>query len=128
MYFSQAITADDFAMKKNPKYVNKVVAPTLEPISSIGGFRTLPDYSFDTMPDDYVALVLIGGFGWNTPVAEKVMPIIKSAIEQEKVIGAICNAASFMFDLCTYKKQKESDIGAYTIKQTTDYYKTILRA
>lgn len=32
------------------------------------------------------------------------------------------------FDLCTYKKQKESDIGAYTIKQTTDYYKTILRA
>lgn len=26
------------------------------------------------------------------------------------------------------KKQKESDIGAYTIKQTTDYYKTILRA
>lgn len=79
VYFSQAITADDFAMKKNPKYVNKVVAPTLEPISSIGGFRTLPDYSFDTMPDDYVALVLIGGFGWNTPVAEKVMPIIKSA-------------------------------------------------
>lgn len=38
VYFSQAITADDFAMKKNPKYVNKVVAPTLEPISSIGGF------------------------------------------------------------------------------------------
>ena len=38
VYFSQAITADDFAMKKNPKYVNKVVAPTLEPISSIGAF------------------------------------------------------------------------------------------
>lgn len=69
MYFSQAITADDFAMKKNPKYVNKVVAPTLEPISSIGGFRTLPDYSFDTMPDDYVALVLKSEMvfvcGWN---------------------------------------------------------------
>lgn len=95
VYFSQAITADDFAMKKNPKYVNKVVAPTLEPISSIGGFRTLPDYSFDTMPDDYVALVLIGGFGWNTPVAEKVMPIIKSAIEQEKVIDEIAAAKVF---------------------------------
>lgn len=100
VYFSQAITADDFAMKKNPKYVNKVVAPTLEPISSIGGFRTLPDYSFDTMPDDYVALVLIGGFGWNTPVAEKVMPIIKSAIEQEKVIGAIVDAQRCKF--CKY--------------------------
>lgn len=106
VYFSQAITADDFAMKKNPKYVNKVVAPTLEPISSIGGFRTLPDYSFDTMPDDYVALVLIGGFGWNTPVAEKVMPIIKSAIEQEKVIGAICNAASFMAKCGSYYNRR----------------------
>lgn len=82
VYFSQAITADDFAMKKNPKYVNKVVAPTLEPISSIGGFRNKPPAGFS--------------------------------------LGA--------FDLCTYKKQKESDIGAYTIKQTTDYYKTILRA
>ena len=120
VYFSQAITADDFAMKKNPKYVNKVVAPTLEPISSIGGFRTLPDYSFDTMPDDYVALVLIGGFGWNTPVAEKVMPIIKSAIEQEKVIGAICNAASFMVTVNVVKPGKS---GADEIKAMMDNFR-----
>ena len=69
VYLSQAIASDEFAMKENPKYVNKVVAPTMEPVRSIGGFRTLPDYSFDTMPDDYAALVLIGGFGWGTPVA-----------------------------------------------------------
>lgn len=62
------------SLKSNPKYVNKVVAPTLEPVKSIGGFRTVPDYSFDTMPDDYAALVLIGGFGWATPVAERVVP------------------------------------------------------
>ena len=96
VYLAEAVASDEYALKENPKYVNKFVAPTMDPVKSIGGFRLLPDYSFDTMPDDYVALVLIGGFGWNTPVAEKVMPIIKSAIEQEKVIGAICNAASFM--------------------------------
>ena len=62
VYLSQAIASDEFAMKENPKYVNKVVAPTMEPVRSIGGFRTLPDYSFDTMPDDYAALVLIRGF------------------------------------------------------------------
>ena len=66
VYLSQAVASDDFAMKENPKYVNKVVAPTLEPVKSIGGFRTVPDYSFDTMPDDYAALVLIGGFGWRS--------------------------------------------------------------
>ena len=77
VFLSQAIASDEYAMKENPKYINKVVAPTLEPVKSIGGFRTMPDYSFDTMPDDYAVLVLIGGFGWSTPVAERVVPIVK---------------------------------------------------
>ncbi len=96
VYLSQAIASDEFALKENPKYINKVVAPTLEPIKSIGGFSTLPDYSFATMPDDYAALVLIGGFGWNTPVAEQVTPIVRQAIEKVKIVGAICNGASFL--------------------------------
>lgn len=96
VYLSQAIASDEYAMKEHPKYVNKVVAPTMEPVKSIGGFRTLPDYSFDTMPYDYAALVLIGGFGWATPVAEQVVPIVKRAIEKGKIVGAICNGASFM--------------------------------
>lgn len=96
VYLSQAIASDEFALKEHPKYVNKVVAPTLEPVKSIGGFRTLPDYSFSTMPEDYAALVLIGGFGWSTPVADGVVPIVRDAVERGKVVGAICNAASFM--------------------------------
>ena len=96
VYLSQAIASDEFALKQHPKYVNKVVAPTMEPVKSIGGFRTLPDYSFETMPDDYAALVLIGGFGWATPIAEQVDPIVRKAIEKCKIVGAICNGASFM--------------------------------
>lgn len=96
VYLSQAIASDEFALKENPKYVNKVVAPAMEPIKSIGGFRTLPDYSFETMSDDYAALVLIGGFGWTTPVAEQVVPIVRQSIEKGKIVGAICNGASFM--------------------------------
>lgn len=96
VYLSQAIASDEYALKELPRYINKVVASTLEPVKSIGGFRTLPDYSFDTMPDDYAALVLIGGFGWSTPVAERVMPIVKQAVENGKIVGAICNGASFL--------------------------------
>lgn len=96
VYLSQAIASDEYALKKNPKYVNKTVAPTPDPVSSIGGFRTLPDYTFDTMPDDYAALVLIGGFGWSTPVAHQVAPIVREAIEKGRIVGAICNGASFM--------------------------------
>ena len=96
VYLSQAIASDEFALKDNPKYVNKVVAPTMESVKSIGGFRTLPDYSFDSMPEDYAALVLIGGFGWATSIADKVVPLVRQAIEKGKIVGAICNAASFM--------------------------------
>lgn len=96
VYLTEAIASDGFAIKESPKYVNKVVAPTLEPVSSIGGFRTIPDYSFDTIPDNYAALILIGGFGWTTPIADKVVPIVRQAIEKGIVIGAVCNGASFM--------------------------------
>lgn len=96
VYLAEAVASDEFALKENPKYVNKFVAPTMEPVKSIGGFRLLPDYSFDTMPDDYGALVLVGGFGWLTPVADKVVAIVKHAIAKGKIVGAICNAASFM--------------------------------
>lgn len=96
VYLSQAIASDECALKEHPRYVNKVVAPTMEPVKSIGGFRTLPDYSFDTMPDDYAALVLIGGFGWASPVADRVVPIVTHAIVKGRIVGAICNAASFM--------------------------------
>ena len=96
VYLSEAIASDEQSLKENPKYVNKIVAPTMDPVKSIGGFRALPDYSFDTMPDDYAAMVLIGGFGWATSVADKVVPIVKRAIENGKIVGAICNAASFL--------------------------------
>ncbi len=96
VYLSQAVASDDFALKANPKYVNRVVAPTMDAVRSIGGFRTIPDYSFDTMPDDYAALVLVGGFGWSTPVAEKLVSVIGKAVEDGRIVGAICNAASFM--------------------------------
>ena len=96
VYLSQALASDEYALKENPKYINKVVAPTLEPVKSIGGFRTIPDYSFDTIPEDYAAIVLIGGFGWATPGADRVVPIVKRAIEEGRIVGAICNGASFM--------------------------------
>lgn len=96
VYLTEAIASDEFAMKENPKYVNRVVAPTLEPVRSIGGFRTMPDYSFDTIPDDYAAVVLIGGYGWSTPVAERVVSIVRHAVESGRIVGAICNGASFL--------------------------------
>lgn len=97
VFLSSAVACDERSIKANPKYVNKIVAPTLDAVRSCSGFRMLPDYSFDTMPEDYAALVLIGGFGWlDEAVAGKVMPIVRRAIDKGLIVGAICNAASFL--------------------------------
>lgn len=97
VFLSEAIACDEQSIKANSKYINKVVAPTMEPVRSCDGFRLLPDYAFDTMPDDYAALVLIGGFGWlDAAVAGRVVPIVRRAVKSGKIVGAICNAASFL--------------------------------
>ncbi|MDE6649353.1 MAG: DJ-1/PfpI family protein [Muribaculaceae bacterium] len=96
VYLMEAISSDDTQLKANPKYVNKIVAPTMESVTAIGGFRVLPDYSFENMPEDFAALVLIGGYGWLTPAADNVIPIVRKALDNGRIVGAICNGASFM--------------------------------
>ena len=78
------------------KYEVHTVAPTSDAVRSIGGFRTLPDYSFENMPKDYAALVLIGGNRWNSSEAELVTPLVQEALEKDKIVGAICNGVSFL--------------------------------
>lgn len=95
-FLAEAINCDELTLKANPKYINKVVAPTLEAVRSCSGFRTLPDYSFESMPEEYAALILIGGYQWMSEDAERVVPIVKHALDKGIVVGAICNGASFL--------------------------------
>lgn len=78
------------------KYEVHTVAPTSDAVRSIGGFKTLPDYSFENLPKDYAALILIGGNRWDSSEAEFVEPLVQEALNNDKIIGAICNGASFL--------------------------------
>ena len=77
-------------------YRIKTVALTKDPVQSIGGFSVLPDYSIDTIPENYEALFLIGGTSWRNPEALKVIPLVKSAIENNKLVGGICDGSVFL--------------------------------
>ncbi len=96
VFLSQAINAGEIGPIANPKYVNRVVGTSMEPIRSIGGVHVMPDYTLQNMPSDYAALVLIGGYGWLTDAAEAVGPVVRTAMDQGRLVGAICNAASWM--------------------------------
>ena len=116
VYLMEAISSDESQLKSNPKYVNKIVAPTMEPVTAIGGFRVLPDYSFENMPDSYAALVLIGGYGWLTPVADEVAPIVSHALDKGIIVGAICNGASFMAKHGFLNRMKHTGNGIEQLK------------
>ncbi len=96
VYLMEAVACDEHEIKRNPKYVNKIAAPTMEPVTACGGFRVQPDYCIADIPEDYAALVLVGGFGWATPAADGVVPVVKKAVADGKIVGGICNAASFL--------------------------------
>ena len=83
-YLTQPLRSDSMAMKENPKYENKIVAESMEPVEAISCFRVLPDYTFNNIPDDYAALVLIGGYGWKGEVAERVASLVADAISKGK--------------------------------------------
>ncbi len=81
----------------NPiKYTVKTLSLSKEPINSIGGFKLLPDYSIEDIPEDYAALILIGGMNWFNPESLKILPLVEKAISRNRLVAAICNASVFL--------------------------------
>ena len=81
----------------NPKeYTSKIVSTKRGSVESIGGFRAEADYDLDSVPDDYEAVILVGGMSWRSENAQRVIPLVQSCIEKGKILGAICDAAGFL--------------------------------
>lgn len=77
------------------RFCVRTVSLTKEPVSSIGGFRALPDYAIGDIPD-YEGLMLIGGLSWRSEEARRGIPLVHDARTRGKVIGGICDAAGFL--------------------------------
>lgn len=78
------------------KYEVKTVSLTKEPVTSIGGFRTLPDYALDEVGNDFAALILIGGNSWRHKESKPVIELVQNALAADKVVGAICDGTVFL--------------------------------
>jgi len=78
------------------KYTVKTLSISKEPVNSIGGFKVLPDYGINDIPEDYAGLVLIGGMSWRSPEALQIVPLVEKAIEDKKLVAGICDASFFL--------------------------------
>ena len=89
----------------------------MEPVEAISGFRLLPDYTFETIPNEYAALVLIGGYGWQSEAAHRVAPLIADALSKGRIVGAICNAAAWMAKQGLLNQVRHTGNGLYQLQQ-----------
>lgn len=90
-YISSAI-----AMLGEGRYDIKTVSLTKDYVQSIGGFRVLPDYDIKSVPDDYEALILIGGMTWRNESARQIKALVEDCCQKGKVLGGICDASAFL--------------------------------
>jgi len=77
-------------------YTVKTLSINKEPVMSIGGFKVLPDYGINDIPENYAGLILIGGDNWLSPKAEPVVSLVEKAIGEKKLVAGICNASVFL--------------------------------
>ncbi len=90
-YLSSAIY-----MLGQDKFEVKTVSLTKDIVTSIGGFRTVPDYDIHSVPEDYEALILIGGMTWRNENAQQVKMLVEKCVENGKILAGICDASAFL--------------------------------
>lgn len=90
-YITSAIT-----MLGQGQYDIKTVSLSKDYVQSIGGFRVLPDCDITSAPNDYEALILIGGMTWRNENAQAVKTLVEVCCQKGKVLGGICDASAFL--------------------------------
>lgn len=56
----------------------------------------MPDYDIESVPENYEALVLIGGMTWRTENTQQIKELVEQCHQKGKVLGAICDASAFL--------------------------------
>ncbi|MBD2871299.1 type 1 glutamine amidotransferase family protein [Paenibacillus arenilitoris] len=85
----------------NPQsgYEVKTIAVDLEPKTSMGGFKVLPDYAAggeEWTKLDVAMLIVPGGTNWSDPVNLPAKEVIASCLDRQAGVAAICDATTFL--------------------------------
>lgn len=111
-YITSAVT-----MLGQGQYDIKTVSTSKDFITSIGGFRVMPDYDITTAPDDYEALILIGGMTWRNADAKQVRPLVEDCQRKGKVLGGICDAVAYLAAVGALNDITHTSNDLYELKQ-----------
>lgn len=91
-----AYIASAINMLGEGQYDIKTVSLSKDYVQSIGGFKVLPDYDISSVPNDYEALILIGGMEWRKEHSHQLKALVEECRKRDKVLGGICDASGFL--------------------------------
>lgn len=92
-FLSSLITNGGFE-GNDVKYNVRTISVSKKTVMSFGGFHVIPDC--DKLPDDYAALILLGGTSWKFESVKWVDDLVKDALKKNILIGALCDASLFL--------------------------------
>lgn len=78
------------------QYTPKTLSIAGECVRSMGGVTVVADYTLQTMPDDFGALIMPGGEGWQAEETQRLVPVIERAMARGALVAGICNASLFL--------------------------------
>ena len=82
-----------------------------------GGFKVLPDYDIQSVPDGYEALILIGGMTWREENAQQIKVLVEDCYKKGKVLGGICDASAFLGTTCVLNNAAHTSNDIKDLKQ-----------
>lgn len=111
-----AYLASALKMLSGEQYSVKTVSLKKEAVESIGGFKVLPDYDIQSVPEEYEALILVGGMTWRSEAARQVKPLAEVCAANGRVLGGICDAAGFLGTIGVLNNIRHTGNGLNDIK------------
>lgn len=115
--FESAYLSSAIKMLGQNDYDIKTVSLTKNNVKSIGGFNVVPDYDILSVPDNYEALILIGGMSWRNDYTKKIKPLIDDCLAKNKVLAAICDATVFLGAIGALNEVKHTSNEINDLKQ-----------
>ncbi|MDP0488440.1 MAG: DJ-1/PfpI family protein [Fusobacterium sp. JB021] len=88
------------SMEINDEYCIKTVACNKNTITTLGGFKIIPDCSVEEIDESNMkALLIPGGDTWGNPEHEEILSRVRGYLEKGILVGAICGATLSLANL-----------------------------
>lgn len=117
-YLLSELVSGRFLSSPEKKYQLCLCGLTRDPVTTMGGLKLVPDITIDEIQaDPESVLILPGAMIWLDPVQEPVLAKVRSLLETNIVVGAICGASMALANAGMLDKRHHTSNDLEALKQ-----------